>query len=61
VKPSDPLLNPARVLLGSKADPANANIWNGFMEWVVEKDGGQKVIREFEKSGQVLYSEAPAA
>ncbi|GLB40857.1 putative PBP superfamily domain containing protein [Lyophyllum shimeji] len=57
---TDPLLNPAHVLLGSKANPANTDIWNGFMEWVVQKDGGQKVIREFKKSDQVLYSEAPS-
>ncbi|KAG6843824.1 hypothetical protein H0H87_012883 [Tephrocybe sp. NHM501043] len=56
---TDPLLNPARVLLGSKADSANKEIWTAFMEWVVSADGGQKVIREFKKNGQVLYSEAP--
>ncbi|RDB16612.1 Tungstate-binding protein TupA [Hypsizygus marmoreus] len=56
----DPLLNPGHVLLGSKADPAQSEIWNAFIEWVVSKDGGQKVISSFKKFGQVLYSQAPA-
>ncbi|KAG5644439.1 hypothetical protein DXG03_008534 [Asterophora parasitica] len=55
----DPLLNPAHVLLGSRADPANSNIWNDFMEWVVSKNGGQKVIAEFRKFGKTLYTQAP--
>jgi hypothetical protein len=53
------LLSPAHVLLGSKADTENATIWQNFMDWVVRKDGGQKVVREFEKFGQILYSQAP--
>ncbi|KAF8066542.1 hypothetical protein FPV67DRAFT_1195195 [Lyophyllum atratum] len=61
LKPADPLLNPAHVLLGSRADPGNREVSEGFMRWVVEKEGGQKVIREFVKFGQVLYSEAPEA
>ncbi|KAG6853764.1 hypothetical protein C0991_001594 [Blastosporella zonata] len=56
---TDLLLNPAHVLLSSKADPANEDIWTTFMEWVVSADGGQKVIREYQNNGQVLYSEAP--
>jgi ABC-type tungstate transport system permease subunit len=57
----DLLLNPAHVLLGSKADDTNLEISTAFMEWVIRKDGGQKVIREFKTpSGEVLYSEAPA-
>jgi len=56
---TDLLLNPAHVLLGSKADPANSDISSSFMEWVVREDGGQKVIAEFEKFGRVLYSQAP--
>ncbi|KAF9459268.1 hypothetical protein BDZ94DRAFT_1172017 [Collybia nuda] len=55
----DPLLNPAHVLLGSHvADPEMSKL---FMEWVAMKDGGQKVIREFKKGTEVLYSEAPKA
>ncbi|EPQ53954.1 hypothetical protein GLOTRDRAFT_106548 [Gloeophyllum trabeum ATCC 11539] len=57
----DPLLNPAHVLLGSKVEDKYKEICKGFMDWVVMKDGGQKVIREFKKKGQVLYSEAPTS
>jgi ABC-type tungstate transport system permease subunit len=57
---SDPLLNPAHVLLGAKADPAHTAISKGFMEWVVSEDGGQKVVAGFKKNGKVLYSKAPA-
>lgn len=56
----DLLLNPAHVLLGVKADLGQIDIWGAlFMEWVVSADGGQKIIEEFKKSGQVLYSPAP--
>ncbi|KAG5637568.1 hypothetical protein H0H81_004145 [Sphagnurus paluster] len=58
---TDPLLNPAHVLLGAHADQVNAEVWLVFMGWVMSKDGGQKIIREFKKFGEVLYSEAPAA
>ena len=61
--PSDPLLNPAHVILGAKADPANEEIWEKFVEWVTLSDGGQQVIRDFKQppgpGGQVLYSQAP--
>ncbi|KAI9571744.1 hypothetical protein HD554DRAFT_2312053 [Boletus coccyginus] len=61
--PDDPLLNPAHVLLGAKANTANEEIWNGFMKWVVAADGGQLVIKEFKKppgvGGVQLYSPAP--
>lgn len=57
---SDPLLNPAHVLLGAKVEPAYKNICERFMDWVISADGGQKVIREFKHGGQVLYSQAPA-
>jgi len=55
----DPLLNPAHVLLGAKADPTHAAISKSFMEWVVSEAGGQKVVAEFKKNGEVLYSPAP--
>lgn len=58
---TDPLLNPAHVLLGAKADPAQQQIWKEFMTWVVSSDGGQKVIKEFKKGSEVLYSEAPSS
>jgi len=57
---TDPLLNPARVLLGANADPSSKDISKEFMTWVVADDGGQQVIATFEKNGQVLYSKAPA-
>lgn len=56
---SDLLLNPAHVLLGAKADLVHRNVWDAFMVWVVSADGGQRIIGEFKKSGQVLYSPAP--
>jgi len=57
--PNDPLLNPARVLLGSKAK--NETISKLFMDWVIDRgeDGGQAVIDRFIKFGEVLYSRAP--
>ncbi|KAI0046984.1 hypothetical protein FA95DRAFT_1559537 [Auriscalpium vulgare] len=57
--PSDLLLNPAHVLLGKDVDAENESICSSFMDWVIAEDGGQKVIREFKKNGEVLYSEAP--
>ncbi|KAG6910328.1 hypothetical protein DXG01_011396 [Tephrocybe rancida] len=56
---SDPLLNPAHVLRGTKA--TNPDIAKSFMTWVIAKDGGQKVVAEFKKEGKVLYSVAPDA
>ena len=56
---SDPLLNPAHVLLGAKIDPKCKEICSDFMDWVKSADGGQKVIREFKHREEVLYSEAP--
>jgi len=58
---TDPLLNPAHVLLGAKADPAAKEVSQAFMKWVVSADGGQKVIANFQKNGQILYSQAPAS
>ncbi|KAG6819113.1 hypothetical protein H0H93_015358 [Arthromyces matolae] len=53
----DPLLNPAHVLRGSQA--AIPEIAKQFVQWVAAKDGGQKVIAEFRKGDDVLYSPAP--
>ncbi|GJJ07188.1 hypothetical protein Clacol_001388 [Clathrus columnatus] len=55
----DLLLNPGHVLLGTHLADENANIARYFMQWVADSDGGQKVIANFKKSGQVLYSQAP--
>ena len=61
--PSDPLLNPAHVLLGAQAKIADRLIWQKFMEWVKLPDGGQRVIKDFKKppgpGGVELYSPAP--
>lgn len=61
--PKDPLLNPAHVLLGAKANTTNKAIWEDFMKWVKLPDGGQKVIKNFKKppgpGGVELYSPAP--
>ncbi|KAG6853765.1 hypothetical protein C0991_001595 [Blastosporella zonata] len=54
---SDPLLNPAHVLRGSRA--ANVEMAQSFMKWVVAKEGGQKIVVGFKKEGEVLYSGAP--
>ncbi|KAF8623247.1 hypothetical protein AX17_007493 [Amanita inopinata Kibby_2008] len=51
------LLNPARVLLGAKA--AEQELGNKFLDWVDRDDGGQKVIQQFEKNGEILYAVAP--
>jgi len=57
---TDLLLNPAHVLLGAKADEVYKGVWSEFMLWVVSPLGGQKIISEFEKNGEVLYSPAPS-
>ncbi|KAI0069290.1 hypothetical protein BV25DRAFT_1818283 [Artomyces pyxidatus] len=59
--PKDLLLNPGHVLLRANIDAKYKSICERFMDWVISQDGGQKVIREFKKNGQVLYSEAPKA
>ncbi|WEW57262.1 hypothetical protein PRK78_002727 [Emydomyces testavorans] len=53
----DLLLNPAHLLVGTRAK--NKDVAKAFAKWLVSKDGGQKVIKEFEKDGQQLYSPAP--
>jgi ABC-type tungstate transport system permease subunit len=58
---SDPLLNPAHLLLGARASSSHADLCMAFVDWVIASNGGQAVIRTFAKSGQVLYSEAPSS
>lgn len=53
----DLLLNPAHLLVGTKAK--NPKVAQSFADWVVSSQGGQKVVREFEKNGEILYSAAP--
>lgn len=52
----DPLLNPGRLLIGTKAE--DPELAQQFADWAVSA-AGQKVVRGFKKNGQQLYSEAP--
>jgi ABC-type tungstate transport system permease subunit len=53
---SDPLLNPAHLLVGAEAP--NPGMATAFAQWLVG-DRGQGVIESFEKGGEQLYSVAP--
>lgn len=53
----DPLLNPAHVLVGTGAE--NKALANEFVDWLIAEEGGQRVVRGFERGGVVLYSSAP--
>ncbi|KAF2967935.1 hypothetical protein GQX73_g5602 [Xylaria multiplex] len=55
---SDPLLNPAHLLIGAKAPNPERAV--AFAEWVIS-DRGQSVIAGFEKNGEKLYSAAPSS
>lgn len=48
------LLNPGRALLGAKA--AERELADMFLHWLIDDDGGPKVVATFEKNGQVLFS-----
>jgi ABC-type tungstate transport system permease subunit len=52
----DPLLNPAHLLIGT--DAPNPEKAVAFAEWLVGPNG-QRVIKNFKKAGQQLYSPAP--
>ncbi|KAK6519288.1 hypothetical protein TWF281_003123 [Arthrobotrys megalospora] len=54
---TDPLLNPAFLLIGKKA--TNLGTVNNFRKWVVDKKLGQKAIIAFKKNGKQLYTGAP--
>ncbi|KAH7098585.1 hypothetical protein BKA62DRAFT_622482 [Auriculariales sp. MPI-PUGE-AT-0066] len=56
--PHDPLLNPAAALLGAKA--RDMDMARLFLDWLVRPDGGQLIIRTFERNGHIIYSPAPA-
>ena len=51
----DPLLNPAHLLIGSHAP----ELAQTFTNWALS-DNGQKVITDFKKFGEQLYTGAPA-
>ncbi|KAJ5779390.1 hypothetical protein N7457_007110 [Penicillium paradoxum] len=55
--PSDPLLNPAHMLVGKGAE--NEKMADRFAQWVISAEG-QKVIVGFKKNGQQLYTAAPS-
>jgi ABC-type tungstate transport system permease subunit len=52
----DPLLNPAHLLVGKKA--RNSTMAYAFADWATGYNG-RKVITDFKKNGQQLYSGAP--
>ncbi|KAK6340514.1 hypothetical protein TWF696_008840 [Orbilia brochopaga] len=54
---SDPLLNPAHLLIGKKVQ--HKGVARKFKNWLVDKDLGQKVITNFKKNGEQLYTGAP--
>lgn len=54
---SDPLLNPAHILIGKGAK--NEKMADQFTQWAISAEG-QKVITGFKKNGQQLYTAAPA-
>ncbi|KAI9644028.1 hypothetical protein NHQ30_007380 [Ciborinia camelliae] len=53
----DPLLNPAHILVGTRGK--NLAMAHRFADWMVARDGGQKIIEEFEVNSAILYSVAP--
>ncbi|KAJ5388282.1 hypothetical protein N7509_010823 [Penicillium cosmopolitanum] len=56
-EPSDPLLNPAHILVGKNAE--YEKMADKFAQWAIGSEG-QKVITGFNKNGQQLYTGAPA-
>ncbi|KAJ5679336.1 hypothetical protein N7462_007580 [Penicillium macrosclerotiorum] len=54
---SDPLLNPAHILIGK--DAKNEKMADQFAQWAISAEG-QHVITSFKKNGQQLYTGAPA-
>ncbi|RDW80191.1 hypothetical protein BP6252_04829 [Coleophoma cylindrospora] len=53
----DPLLNPAHILVGTRG--ANREMAHKFADWMIRRDGGQKIVEDFEHNGVRLYSTAP--
>ncbi|KAL0570311.1 hypothetical protein V5O48_011649 [Marasmius crinis-equi] len=48
------LLNPCTAVLS--AQPGNKEVAESFMSWLISADGGQQVVRDFKKNGEVLYT-----
>ena len=59
--PSDPLLNPASVLLGGQVCQTDSELAAKFMTWMVDQNGGQAVVKSYTEPGSssILYSTAP--
>ncbi|OAX79808.1 hypothetical protein ACJ72_05869 [Emergomyces africanus] len=53
--PDDPLLNPAHLLVGTKAQ--DLALANKFADWLVSA-AGQSVIARFKKDGKLVYTSA---
>lgn len=58
--PADPLLNPGAVLLGARVCEKNADIAKGFVNWMIDVNGGQKVVENFKKPNTTEYLYTPA-
>ena len=50
-------MNPAHLLVGTWAE--NKDMANKFADWMIKEDGGQKLIKGFQKNGIDLYTTAP--
>ena len=51
------MLNPARALVSTYG--RNKDMANAFADWMIDDDGGQKIVGEFAVNGVILYSKAP--
>jgi hypothetical protein len=59
--PADPLLNPAAILLGGQVCEKNMKLAQDFVTWMVDPNGGQAIVKCFQKPGTkgYLYTTAP--
>ena len=48
--------NSIHLLLGARASPTHAALCNAFLDWVIDRKGGQAITKTF-GDGQVYYSE----
>jgi len=54
---ADPLSNSIHLLLGARASLTHAALCNAFLDWVIDRKGGQAITKPF-GNGQVYYSES---
>lgn len=61
VDPADPLLNPVAVLLDGNVCEKNQKLAQGFIDWMVDPEGGQAVVKNYQRPGskEYLYTMAP--